>query len=194
MPLILEGLLTTLDADGAVNIAPMGPMVEETMQRMTLRPYHTSRSYANLQRTGQGVFHVTDDVLLLAKACIDQLDTLPLMRPMESFPGMVLTDACRWYALQVGSIDDSQPRITIEARVVDSGAQREFFGFNRAKHAVLEAAILASRVGLLPREEILRQFPALATMVQKTGGPAEHEALQLLETYVRTTSHGDTPG
>ena len=194
MPLILEGLLTTLAAEGAVNIAPMGPIVEATMQRMTLRPYHTSHSYANLQRTGQGVFHVTDDVLLLAKACIDKLNTLPPMRRIGSFPGMVLTDACRWYALQVESIDDSQPRIIIEARVVDSGEQREFFGFNRAKHAVLEAAILASRVGLLPREEILQQFPALATMVQKTGGPAEYEALQLLETYVRTTSHGETPG
>jgi hypothetical protein len=194
MPMILEGLLTTLDADGAVNIAPMGPVVEETMQHMTLRPYHTSHSYANLHRTGQGVFHVTDDVLLLAKACIDKLDPLPPMRPMESFAGQILTGACRWYALEVESIDDSQPRITMEARVVDSGLLREFFGFNRAKHAVLEAAILASRVGLIPHEEILRQFPALATMVQKTGGPAEHEALQLLETYVRTTTYGDTPG
>lgn len=194
MPLILEGLLTTLDADGEINIAPMGPIVEETMQRMTLRPYHTSHSYANLQRSRRGVFHVTDDVLLLAKACIDKLETLPPMRRMESFPGMILADACRWYALQVESIDDSQPRISIEARVVDSGVQREFIGFNRARHAVVEAAILASRVGLLPCEDILRQFPPLATMVQKTGGPAEHEALQLLETYVRTKSHGDTPG
>ncbi|MCE9551767.1 MAG: DUF447 family protein [Planctomycetes bacterium] len=192
--MVLEGLLTTLNADGTVNIAPMGPIVEETMRRMTLRPYHTSHSYANLQRTGQGVFHVTDDVLLLAKSCIDKLGTLPTMRKLESFPGMILTGACRWYALQIESIDDSQPRITMEARVVDSGTQREFFGLNRAKHAVLEAAILASRVGLLTREEILQQFPALATMVQKTGGPAEHEALQLLETYVRTTSHGDIPG
>ena len=193
MPLILEGLLTTLNVNGAVNIAPMGPIVDETMQRMTLRPYQTSHSYANLKRTGQAVFHITDDVLLLARACIDRLDPLPAMRQAKSMQGMILVDACRWYALQVESLDDTQPRTTIEARVIDSGQQREFFGFNRAKHAVLEAAILASRVGLLPRDEILQQFPALATIVQKTGGPAEHEALQILETYVRTASHAETP-
>ena len=35
---------------------------------------------------------------------------------------------------------------------------REFFGFNRAKHAVLEAAILATRVELLPADEILSEL------------------------------------
>ena len=107
---------------------------------------------------------------------------------------MILENCCRWYALQVEAIDDSQPRITIEARVVDTGRVRDFFGFNRAKHAVLEGAILASRVGLLPQEEILRQWPALATMVQKTGGPDEHEALKLLETYIRGAAHASTQG
>jgi len=116
------------------------------------------------------------------------------MRPAESIVGMILQDCCRWYALQVESIDESQPRTSIEARVVDSGRQRDFFGFNRAKHAVLEGAILASRVGLLPQDEILRQLPTLATMVQKTGGPDEHEALRLLETYIRSASHASTSG
>ena len=194
MPVILEGLLTTINADGSVNIAPMGPLVDQAMQRLTLRPYHTSQSYANLKRTGQGVFHVTDDVLLLTRACIGQLEVLPAMRPAESVDGMILADACRWYALRVESLDDSQPRTVIEAIVVDSGQHREFFGFNRAKHAVLEGAILASRVGILSQEDILQQFAPLAVVVEKTGGPAEHEAWQLLEHYVRTAPHVEATG
>jgi len=194
MPLILEGLLTTLGSDGEVNIAPMGPIVDAAMNRLTLRPYHTSQSLANLRRIGQGVFHVTDDVLLLARACIDQLNAPPAWRPAEVITGAVLTGACRYYELQVESIDESQARVTIEAKVVARGELRPFFGFNRAKHAVLEAAILASRVRILPREEILRQLPPLATIVHKTGGPAEHEALQLLETYVRTSPHVEPTG
>jgi hypothetical protein len=189
MPLILEGLLTTLNPGGSVNIAPMGPIVDVSMQRMTLRPFHTSRSCANLNRTRQGVFHVTDDVLLLARASIDQLDEMPGFRQAEGVAGAILSDACRWFALQVESIDDSQPRTVMEARVVAAGEQRPFFGFNRAKHAVIEASILATRAGLLPREEILRQFGPLGVIVEKTGGPPEHEAFQMLENFVRTAPH-----
>ena len=71
------------------------------------------------------------------------------------------------------------------ARVVHSGRLRDFFGFNRAKHAVVEAAILATRIHLLPRDEILAEFARLKTPVEKTAGPQEIEAFALLERYVR---------
>jgi len=189
MPLILEGLLTTLGPEATVNVAPMGPIVDAAMERLTLRPFHTSQSLANLRRTRQGVFHVTDDVLLLARACIGPLATMPAWRPADVIAGAILTDACRYFELQVETMDESQARATIVARVVAQGELRPFFGFNRAKHAVLEGAILASRVGILPQNEILKQLPPLATIVHKTGGPAEREALQLLENYIRGGGH-----
>src|SRR5215470_15335538 len=139
--MILEGLVTTLDADGRVNIAPMGPIVDEGMRRLIFRPYQTSRTYANLKRTGQGVLHVTDDVELLARGAVGEVEPPPRMVPAEvpgrSFEGRIIADACRWYAFQVVSLDDRQERTHIEAEVIASGVLREFFGFNRAKHAVL---------------------------------------------------------
>jgi hypothetical protein len=66
--------------------------------------------------------------------------------------------------------------------VVASGTLREFFGFNRAKHAVLEAAILATRTDFLPAAEILSEFARLRVAVDKTGGPAERRAFELLQT------------
>ena len=68
--MILEGIVTTLNSDGTVNVAPMGPEVDESLTRLVLKPYQTSTTYGNLQRAGQGVFHVTDDVELLARAAI----------------------------------------------------------------------------------------------------------------------------
>ena len=59
------------------------------------------------------------------------------MRPAEAIEGVILTDACRWYAFQVESLDDREERTEIAARVVDRGHGRDFFGFNRAKHAVI---------------------------------------------------------
>jgi hypothetical protein len=181
---ILEGIVTTLNADGGANISPMGPIVDPPMQRLVLRPYQTSTTYANLKRTGEGVFHVTDDVLLLATAAVGEPDPPPALVPAESVNGFVIADACRWYALRVTSIDDGQSRSRISAEVVDRGRIRDFFGFNRAKHAVVEAAILATRVGLIPGEEIAAEFSRLAGLVEKTGGEQEIRAFQFLQDYV----------
>ena len=72
----------------------------------------------------------------------------------------------------------------MEAEVVHAGRLRDFFGFNRAKHAVVEAAILATRTAFLPAEQIADEFKRLAILVQKTGGPDEHAAFALLQEYV----------
>src|ERR1700745_3928385 len=67
--MILEGLVTTLDAAGGPHVAPMGPHVEgPAFDRFALRPFPTAQTYRNLLAHGEGVLHVTDDVLLLAKA------------------------------------------------------------------------------------------------------------------------------
>ncbi len=182
--MILEGIVTTLNEDGGVNISPMGPIVDETMGRLILRPFATSTTYANLKRTGQGVFHVTDDVELLARAAVGDVEPPPELIAAEAIEGRILADACRWYAFRVTKLDDRQDRTHIEADVVDRGRIRDFFGFNRAKHAVIEAAILATRVSFLPAEEIRDEFRRLASPVQKTGGPEEQRAFEFLQDYV----------
>jgi hypothetical protein len=152
-----------------------------------LRPYRTSKTYQNLLRTGEGVFHVTDDVLLLAQTAVGEPHPLPQLQATRAIAGMILTGACRWYAFRTVAIDDAEQRTVITAEVVDRGRLREFFGFNRAKHAVLEAAILATRIGLLPADEITAQFEKLRVLVEKTGGAQEHEAFQFLESHLRRT-------
>jgi hypothetical protein len=184
MPLILEGIVTTENADGSVNVSPMGPIVDQPLRELVLRPFKTSTTYANLKRTGAGVFHVTDDVELLAQAALGQPDPLPKMIRAEAMDGWILAEACRWHAFRVTSLDDREDRTQIVAEVVDSGRLRDFFGFNRAKHAVVEAAILATRRHLLPAEEIAREFERLDVIVQKTGGEAELRAFDFLRRYM----------
>ncbi|HEX5442349.1 MAG TPA: DUF447 domain-containing protein [Pirellulales bacterium] len=182
--MILEGMVTTLNDDGSVNVAPMGPQVEAGMRSFVLRPYQTSTTYQNLKRTGQGVLHVTDDVELLARAAIGALAPPPEFAPADGVEGFRLADCCRWYSFRVRTLDGSQPRTTITAEVVAEGRVRDFFGFNRAKHAVIEAAILATRIGLLPAAEIRSEFERLKILVEKTGGESERRAFQLLETHL----------
>lgn len=183
--MILEGIITTLNEDGSVNISPMGPRVDEVLGQFVLRPYRSSTTYRNLKRSGQGVFHVTDDAEMIAHAAVGKLDPLPEMFSLPEVDGRILAEACRWYALQVTALDDRNDRTELRCEVTAAGRLRDFFGFNRAKHAVLEAAILATRTEFLPAAEILSEFERLTVPVRKTGGAAEQRAFSFLQDYVR---------
>jgi hypothetical protein len=183
--LILEGIAVTLDNAGAANVAPMGPRVDRDVTRLVLRPFRTSQTYQNLKATGCGVFHVTDDVELLAHAAVGQLAEPPALVRIASIPCPRLADACRWFAFRVAALDDSADRTTIDCSVVSNGILRPFFGFNRAKHAVLEAAILATRIGILPADEIRCEMARLAVPIQKTAGLQERRAFDFLQDYLQ---------
>ena len=177
--LILEG--SSRRDPTAPHLAPMGPRVSAaTSTRFLLRPFPTSHTYRNLPRHGEGVLHVTDDALLLAKAAIGAVEPLPPVRPAEQVRG--LRAGRRLPVLRVRGRDRStrrSERVRIEAEVVHAGRLRDFFGFNRAKHAVVEAAILATRLHLLPPTRSRPSSRKLRVIVDKTGGPAEHAAMDL---------------
>ncbi len=186
--MILEGIVTSLSGADVLNVAPMGPEVAAGpgMDRFVLRPFRTSTTFANLKARGEGVLHVTDDVLLLAQAAIGAaLDPFPATRPATMVDGAILSDCCRYYEFRVVEVDDREDRTRIAVETVAQGRVRDFFGFNRAKHAVLEAAILATRTQWLPLRDLLKEFRKLEVLVQKTGGPAEHAAFHLLFEFLR---------
>jgi len=187
MPFILEGIVTTLDENQQVHIAPMGPAADSQMERLVLRPFKTAQTYRNLKAHPEGVFHITDDVLLLARAALGKLEQLPPLRPAAHVRGFIISDACRFYEFRVRSIDDSDDRSRMEAEVVHFGRLRDFVGFNRAKHAVVEAAILATRTDFLPRTEIESEFRKLSVIVEKTGGEQEKKAFAFLRDYLKFT-------
>lgn len=193
--MILEGIITSLGVDGRPNIAPMGTLVDDGITQFVLRPYKSSRTYANLKRTRQGVLHVTDDVELLARAAVKRLDPLPPLAKAKKVDGRVIVDACRWYEFHVTSLDDLAQRTTIACSVVAKGRIRDFFGFCRAKHAVVEAAILATRLDFLPADQVRAEFRRLAVLIDKTAGQQERRAFDLLGEYIeeRLGVSGKTP-
>jgi hypothetical protein len=181
--MILEGIVTTRNADGSTNVSPMGPRVAADGRTFTLRPFQTSTTYQNLKRRGFGVLHVTDDVELIATAAIGRLAS-PELAEIPGFSVPRLADTCRWQAFRVTLLDDASERTTIACEVVSKGRVRDFFGFNRAKHAVIEGAILATRIGIVPAEEIRREFARLAVIVEKTAGDQERRAWNILAAFV----------
>ena len=180
--MIIESIVTTVDADGRVNCAPMG--VEWGDEQIVLKPFLDTATYRNVVATQAAVVNLIDDARVFARAAISNPE-YPT-RSASVVRGVVLVDGCSWRELSVRSIDSTPPRSRIEMSVVHSGFNREFIGFNRARHAVLEAAIYATRVHLLAPEFIDSEMARLQVIVDKTAGPNEHEAMGLLTDYIRS--------
>jgi uncharacterized protein len=179
--MIIESIVTSMAADGTINFAPMG--VEWGESTLVLKPFLETTTFRNVRETRVAVVNITDDAMLFARAAISSPE-YPWV-PATVVRGAVLEAACSWRELEVVTLDDTPPRSRIEARVLHHGFRREFIGFNRARFAVLEAAILATRTHLLPAEEIRAEYARLQVIVDKTAGPREREAMALLTEHVR---------
>ena len=179
--MIIESIVTSMAPDGAINFAPMG--VEWQNDALVLKPFLETTTFRNVGAGRVAVVNLTDDVMLFARAALSDPQ-------FPSFPaavvrGVVLEAACSWREVEVVGLDDTPPRSRIETRVVHRGFRREFIGFNRARHAVLEATILATRTHLVPMEQIREEVARLQVIVDKTAGPREQEAMAFVTEYVR---------
>jgi uncharacterized protein len=183
---IVETVTTTINPDGTVNCAAMG--VEWGDEVIVIKPFSSTRTLRNLRATGAAVVNLTDDILLFTQAALG--DPHPPTRPTSAIDGAVLADACSWREVTVEAIDAGGPRARVTTRVVASGAGREFLGFNRARNAVLEASIIASRARLLSAAEIRAELERLQVLVDKTAGPREREAMELVRRHVRAAVGG----
>ena len=180
--MIIEGLLCSTQADGSPHVAPMGPVVDEQLTAWTLRPFQSSTTFQLLRAQPTCTFHVLDDVLPIVQAALGyELDVAFQPHPQG---GWIVASACHWYRLKIVEWDVSRPRSEARAEVLERGVLRPFWGWNRAKHAILEATILATRLHLADRSSILEDLARLAPAVDKTAGDRERRAWELVQHYI----------
>jgi hypothetical protein len=174
--MIRECIVTTLSEEGKVHIAPLGLIAEEG--GWIIAPFRPSTTLDNLRATPFAVANFTDDVLIFA-GCLTGRKEWPT-HPSTHVPGAVLDGTLTHAELAVDRVEEDEQRPRFHCRVVYEASHAPFKGFNRAQAAVIEAAILASRLHILPREKIERELGYLQIAVEKTAGPREHEAWRIL--------------
>ena len=181
---LLETVVTTIGSDGVVNCAAMGVRWGE--DELVFWPFDATRTLKNLQFHGEAVAHLTDDVLLFVEAALGH--PRPPMRDASVIAGSVIEDASCWREVVVTEIaptDDELPRSRVRARVVAGGTgTRQPSGLCRARHAAVEASILASRLRWLGGERVCAELDRLQELVDKTAGPRERAALDYVRRYV----------
>jgi len=176
MPMIRECIVTTLGDEGRVHIAPLG-LIEDG-DGWIIAPFRPSATLDNLRTTPFAVANFTDDVLVFA-GCLTGNKDWPTRRAAD-IPGAVLDGSLAHAELAVERVEEDELRPRFHCRIVHEAIHAPFRGFNRAQAAVIETAILASRLKMLPREKIEQELAYLQIAVEKTAGPREHEAWRIL--------------
>jgi uncharacterized protein len=180
--MIIESIITTVAADGRPHIAPMGVIWRDG--RPILAPFLPSTTLDNLRQSGAAVINHTDDVRIFAGCLTGRRDWA--LRPATRIAGHVLEAALTHQEVEVERVDEDPVRPRFLCRVVHEETHGGFRGFNRAQAAVIEAAILVSRLHLLPREKIDSEIAYLTIAVEKTAGAREREAWSWLTQAIAT--------
>lgn len=170
--MIFETILTTTNPDGDVHIAPFG--IRERDGLVLIAPFRPSSSLDNLLRARCAVVNATDDVRIFAGALTGRRDW-PLRRAAK-IDGYVLEAALAHRELELAEVKEDAVRPELSFRVVKEMTHAPFRGFNRAQAAVLEAAVLVSRLHMLPLEKIETEVGYLSIAIEKTAGEREWQA------------------
>ena len=176
MPLIRETIVTTAGPTGLVHMAPLGLIADG--EGWIIAPFRPSKTLDNLRDVPFAVANHTDDVRIFA-GCLTGRHQWPTIASDE-VPVQRLAGALAHTELAVDCVTEDEERPRFHCRVLRVATHAPFMGFNRAQAAVVEAAILVSRLEMLPREKIEQEIAYLQIAVSKTAGVAEQEAWQWL--------------
>lgn len=180
MPLILETVVTTRSPDGGVHLVPFG-LIEDGAE-WVLAPFRPSPTILNLDASPFFAASSPRDVRVIAGAVTGRRDWRTL--PCDVIPGVRLAETFGHAEFEVIAVEEDETRPRYRGRMVHSACHTPFIGYNRAQGAVLEAAILSTRLHMLDSEKILTEMRYHAIAISKTAGPAEREAWDWIEDKV----------
>lgn len=171
--MIQETIVTTQSSLGATHIAPMGIHVV-SRDEFIIMPFRPSATLDNLLACKGAVINYCDDVRLFA-GCLTGRRDWPL-RPAEKINAQVIDGALAHTEVELLHVEEDEIRPQLFCKAVHTVNHAPFKGFNRAQYAVLEAAILISRLDRLPLEKIESEINYLRIGLEKTAGDRELEA------------------
>ncbi|MBT9595491.1 MAG: DUF447 family protein [Vitreoscilla sp.] len=180
---IFENVVTTVDTQGRPHVAPMGVRYQGEGV-VVLMPFKPSATHDNIIATGHAVLNILTDTRVFA-GCVTGRKDWPVA-PTQAVPGVRLTCALSHLELRlIKASDDAQRPVLSMARVHEVN-HAPFVGFNRAQSAVIEGAILVSRLRMLAPAKVDAELAYLQIAIDKTAGPEEREAWSwLIEAVAR---------
>ncbi len=174
--MIYETIITTVDMAGNPHITPFGVQKKEGL--IVISPFKPSTTLTNILATECAVMNLTDDVRVFAAAIV-KAQTQAIV-PATIVNGVRLAETLAHQELRLEQVVEDAERPQLWMRVVHKETHQPFAGFNRAQAAVIELAVLASRLNRLPQDKVLSERAYLQIAIDKTAGERELQAWQWL--------------
>lgn len=185
--MIFETIITSMDVAGTPHVTPFGIRHEDEF--VVISPYKPSATLDNILSTKHAVMNLTDDVRVYAGALTNRKAWNLL--PANKIAGFRLADCLAHVELKLIEVREDATRPQLIMQKAYAVNHRAFSGFNRAQAAVIELAVLASRLHLLPREKIETELAYLQIAIDKTSGARELEAwgwlMEKIESFYAAT-------
>ena len=186
--MIQETIVTTQNLDGVTHIAPMG--VHVVGDELLIMPFKPSATLNNLLASKNAVINYTDDVRVFAGCLTGRRDWA--LSPAKKIEGFYLDNALSHSEVELVRTEQDQQRPKLFCRTIHMINHAPFQGFNRAQYSVLEAAILVSRLHMLPLDKIDSELEYLHIGLEKTAGERELEAWGWLMESIETFKNNQT--
>ena len=178
--MIIESIVSTINEKRNVNFAPFGVIREK--KKIIISPYVPSTTLKNLQNNNCAVVNYTDNANFYVNCIIGQKKFKK--KKAELIDGFYLQDTMAFDEVTVHKIVEDEIRPKFICKVVNSVTKKSYDGHNRARASIIEACILASRIGMLSSKKILNELKYLSIGVKKTAGPNEEEAWKKINSYI----------
>jgi len=148
---IFEAVVSTLDPQGTPHLAPMGVRyLAGDAPSVRLLPFKPSRTLHHILSRGTAVLNVLTDTRVFAGCVTGRRDWPTQACSTVRVPR--LNAALRHLELKLRAVEDDAMRPTLTFQVLGDHSHAPFLGMNRAQAAVIEGAVLVSRLRLLPLE------------------------------------------
>ncbi|CAN7711231.1 DUF447 domain-containing protein [Paraburkholderia terricola] len=171
--MIHETIVTTAACDGRPHIAPMGARYEGEF--VILSPFRPSATLDNIVASRAAVLNFTTDVRVFA-GCVTHCATDWPTVAATRVASIRLAESLAHAELELDELRDDNQRPVLRMKCVHRENHAPFAGFNRAQAAVIEGAVLVSRLFMLPADKVDREMAYLQIAIDKTAGDAERTA------------------
>jgi hypothetical protein len=170
--MIYETIVSSVDQQGVAHVTPFGMRMQDGL--VVISPFKPSTTLANILATGHAVVNLTDDV----REFVAALTSRPVssLTPATKINGFRLSEVLAHKELRLLKFEDDDVRPQLFLEVVHEEYHQPFQGFNRAQAAVIELAVLVSRLKRLPLDKICQEMDYLTIAIEKTAGSRELEA------------------
>ena len=174
--MIRESIVITTDLKKKPHVVPMG--ITFNKKKLFISPYIPSKTYLNLKENPYAVINFTDDVNIFVDALLGKKNFK--MQSTKKIKSFYLKNALSYIEVKVTKFIENKIRPKFECKILKETSIDSFKGFNRAQLSVIEAAILVSRIDMLPKEKIKKEINYLQIAIDKTAGKNEKIAWKKL--------------